>query len=81
LVSWHQKSKTIQDFNEARDNGDWVAVASAGAYENHLHLAPYRTPCQHLITQLFTDWMLFLMPNQQCQSTQGNVMPPSAKTK
>jgi len=21
----------------------------------------------------FTDWMLFLMPNQQCQSTEGNV--------
>jgi len=24
----------------------------------------------HLITQFFTDQMLFLMPNQQCQSTE-----------
>jgi len=29
-VSWHQKGKTILDFNEARDDG--VEVASAGAY-------------------------------------------------
>jgi len=28
-----------------------VAVASAGAYANHLHLAPDRQPCQHLTTQ------------------------------
>jgi len=26
-------------------------------------------PCQHLITQFFTGWMLFLVPNQQYQST------------
>jgi len=31
-------AKTILDFNEARDDG--VAVASAGSYANHLHLAP-----------------------------------------
>jgi len=37
-VSWHQKGKTNLDFNEARD--DRVAVASAGPYVNHLHLAP-----------------------------------------
>jgi len=36
-VSQHQKYKTILDFNEARDDG--VAVASAGPYANHLHLA------------------------------------------
>jgi len=30
--------KTNLDFNEARDNG--VAVASAGPYAYHLHLAP-----------------------------------------
>jgi len=28
------------DFNEALDG--WVAVASAGQYANHLHLAPDR---------------------------------------
>jgi len=37
------------DFNKARDDG--VAVASAGPYVNHLHLAPDRQPHEHLITQ------------------------------
>ena len=32
--------KTILDFTGATDDG--VAVASAGPYANHLHLAPYR---------------------------------------
>ena len=27
----------------------------------------------HLITQIFTGWMLFLMPNQQCQSTEAQL--------
>jgi len=31
-----------------------------------------RVPSQHLITQFFTGRMLFLTPNQQCQSTEGN---------
>jgi len=57
------------DFSEARDDG--VAVASAGAYANHLHLTPERQWCQYLTTQFFTGRMLFLMPNQQCQSTVG----------
>ena len=39
---------TILDFNEARD--DRVAVASSGAYANHLHLAPDRQPRQYLPT-------------------------------
>jgi len=38
---------------------------------NHLYLAPDRSPRQHLITQFFTGWSLFLMPSQQCQSTEG----------
>jgi len=37
-VSWQPTGITILDFNEARD--DKVAVASAGPYANHLHLAP-----------------------------------------
>jgi len=32
-----------------------VAVTSAGQYANHLHLAPDRQPCQHLITQTTTN--------------------------
>ena len=39
-VSRHQKGRTILHFDEARD--DVVAVASAGLYANHLHLAADR---------------------------------------
>jgi len=53
-----------------RDDG--VAVASARPYANHLHLALDRQPYQHLITQFFTGWMLFLMPSQQYESTEGS---------
>jgi len=67
-VSLHQKGETNLDFDEVRDDG--MAVASVGAYANHLHLTPDREPRQHLITQFFAQWMLFLMPNQQCQNTE-----------
>jgi len=46
-----------------------VAVASAGPYANQ-HLDP---DTQHPRTQFFTGQMLFLLPNQQCQNTEGNV--------
>jgi len=36
------------DFTGARDDG--VAMASAGPYANHLHLAPDREPRQYLTT-------------------------------
>jgi len=39
-ISQHQKGQTYLDFNEARDDG--MAVAAAGPYANHLHLAPDR---------------------------------------
>jgi len=48
-----------------------LATPPAGPYGNHLHLSPDRQPRQHLITQFFTSWILFLMPNQQYQSTEG----------
>jgi len=48
-----------------------VAVASAGPYAS-LHLAPERSPRQHLTTLFFTGRMPFLPPNQQqCQSSEG----------
>jgi len=43
--------QTIPDFAGARDNG--VAVASAGLYANHLHLAADRQPHQYLTTQFY----------------------------
>jgi len=39
------------DFTGARDDG--VALASAGPYANHLHLAPDRLPRPYLTTQFF----------------------------
>jgi len=48
-----------------------VAVASAGPYANHLHLASDRYPRQHLITHFSTGRMLCLSPNQQRQSTEN----------
>jgi len=49
------------DFNKARDDG--IALASARPNANHLQLTPDRQPCQHLITQFFTRWMLCWPPN------------------
>jgi len=52
--------------------GFWDAVASAGPYANNLHLTLDSKPHQHVIIQFFTGRVLFLMPNQQYQSTEGN---------
>ena len=47
-----------------------VAVALAGPYSNNLHLTPDRNHASphHSV---FTGRMPFLLPNQQCQSTEG----------
>ena len=50
-VSRYHKGKTSLDLNDARDDGVWDAVASAGPYANNLHVAPDRLPQKHLITQ------------------------------
>jgi len=50
-----------------------MAVASAGPYANQMHLAPDRQD-NHVSTSslsFFTGRMLFLMPNEHCQSTEG----------
>jgi len=47
-VSPHQEGETILDFNDISD--DRMAVASAGLYANHLHLAPDRSPRQQLVS-------------------------------
>jgi len=60
-VGWHQQDKTILDFNE--EIHYVAAVASAGPQDRSPH---------HLITQFFTHRMLFLMLNQQRQSTDSD---------
>jgi len=59
-------------------------VVAAGPHASHLHLAPDKQPCQHLITEvLFYGQDAFLPPNQQRQSNKGNTtsaMPTAVLT-
>jgi len=71
-VSRRQISQTSLDFNEAREE-------MTGWHWHQLdHMRIICTSLQtdnnaitYIITQCFTGWMLFLTPNQQCQSTEG----------
>ena len=47
-----------------------MTVASAGPYAS-LHLAPDRYHASTPPLSFFTGRMLFLLPNEQCQSTEG----------
>jgi len=73
-VSRYQKGKTSLDLNEARDDGVFVRQ-----WHQLDHMQTICTslqtgkPHQHLMTQIFTGWMHFLMPSEQCQSTEGFV--------
>jgi len=67
-VSWYQKGKTNLEFNEARDS-EWqwhqlghMQVCTSFQTDNHASTPPL----------VFTGWIPFLPPNQQCQSTEGN---------
>jgi len=62
----HQNGKPFC-INEKRDDG--VAVTSAEPYANHLQLAPDNNASSTSL-KFFTRPMLFLTPNQQCQSTE-----------
>ena len=55
-------------------------MASAGPYAN-LHIPPDKKPRQHPTTQFFTGQMPFLLPNQQCQSTEGLHEPNMSRNK
>jgi len=67
-VSQYQKGKTNLDFTEARDS-EWqwhqlgrMQVCTSLQTDNHASTPPLK---------FFTDWMPFLLPNQQHQSTEG----------
>jgi len=70
-VSRYLKGKTSLDLNKARADG--VVRCSSISWTICKQSAPRHRPIthQHLITQFFTGRMLFLVPNQQCQSTEG----------
>jgi len=65
------KGKTSLDLNKARDDG--VLGCSGISWTICRQPAPrsrqITTSTPH--HSIFTGWMLFLMPNQQCQSTGG----------
>jgi len=65
-------AQAILDFEEARDDG--VAVASAGPYANHLHLAPDILVTMPIPHRVFTGRIPFLPPNKQRQSTNGTLI-------
>jgi len=69
-VSQYQKNKTSVDIMKQNMMGFWDAAASAGPYANNLHHSRQTTTPAHRHS-IFTSRMLFLTPNQQCQSTEG----------
>ena len=63
--SWYQKGKTNLDFTEASDSEwQWHQVGKSAP-----HSRQTTTPAPH--HSVFTGQMPFLLPNQQCQSTEG----------
>jgi len=71
-VRWYKKGKTSLHLNEARDDGvlgcsgiSWTICKQSARRSRQI-----TTPTPH--HSVFTGRMLFLMPNQQCQSTEGN---------
>jgi len=72
-VSRYQKGKTSLDLNEASDDG----TLECSGISWTIHKQP--APCSRQITTstphhlIFTGLMLFMTPNQQCQSTEGKL--------
>ena len=70
-VSQYQKGKTSLDLNEARDAGFWDGSGISWT------ICKQSAPCSRQIAtptphhSIFTGQMLFLMPSQKCQSTDG----------
>jgi len=64
-VSWYQKGKTNLKQEIVSGSGiSWAICKSAPRS---------RQITTHLITQFFTGRMTFLLPNQECQSTEGTI--------
>ena len=69
-VSWYQKGKTNLDFTEARDSEwQWHQLAICKSTPRSRQIT---TPAPH--HSVFTGRMPFLPPNQQRQSTEGNIL-------
>jgi len=77
-VSQYQKGKTNLDFTEARDS-EWQ-WHQLGICKSAPRFRQITTPAPHR-TSFFTGRMLFLPPNQQHQSTEGNRQEKQTKEK
>ena len=73
--------KTSQDLNEATDKGVLRCRGNCWTMckQSARHIRQITTPTPH--HAIFTNRMLFLMPNQQCQSTEGAQRPVRIHTK
>ena len=80
-VSQQQKGKTSLDLNEARDDGvfGYSGISWTICKQSAPHCRQTTTPTPH--HSIFTDWMLFLMRNQQCQCTVALLHPSDEWTK
>jgi len=69
-VSWYQKGKTSLDLNEARDDGvlGYSGISWTICRQSAPRCRQITTPAPH--HSIFTGRMLFLIPNQHCQSTE-----------
>jgi len=70
-VSRYQKGKTSLDLNQARDDGvrDGSGISWTICKQSAPHSRQITTTTPHHL--MFTGRVLFLMPNQQCQRTEG----------
>jgi len=70
-VSRYQKGKTSLDLNEAMMIGFWdvSGISWTICKQSAPHSRQITTPTPH--HSIFKGQMLFLTPNQQCQSTEG----------
>jgi len=68
----YRKGKTSLDLYEARDDGVWdgSGISCTICQQSAPRSRQIATPTPH--HSMFTGQMLFLTPNQQCQSTEGH---------
>jgi len=73
-VSQYQKGKTRLDQNEARDDGvlGYSSISWTICIQSAPHSRQITTPAAH--HSIFTGQMLFLTPNQQCQSIERQAL-------
>jgi len=73
-LSRYWKRKTSLGVREARDDGvlECSGISWTICKQSAPHFRQITTPAPH--HSVFTGWMLFLTPNQRCQSTEGSVV-------